>query len=145
LPTSSRPERLVVDANPILSALLGGMARRIFFETAIQEFAIPKFTMAEIRAYLPQFALKVGVETTALENILDLLPVTSYAARTYRQNVAEARHRIGKRDPKDVDVLALALQLGLPLWSNDRDFEEAGIEHLTTAQLLALFFGRSPR
>jgi predicted nucleic acid-binding protein len=121
------------------------MARRIFFETAIQVFAVPEFTIAEIRAYLPRLALKVGVETTALASTLDLLPLRSYAVRAYRQNVAEARRWIGKRDPKDVDVLALALQLGLSLWSNDRDFEEAGIEHLTTAQLLALFFGRSPR
>ena len=45
----------------------------------------------------------------------------------------------------DVDVLALSLHPGLPLWSNDRGFDEAGIEYLTTAQLLAMFFGRSPR
>ena len=42
-------------------------------------------------------------------------------------------------------LLALSLHLGLPLWSNDRGFDEAGIEYLTTAQLLAMFFGRSPR
>ena len=122
-----------------------GMARRIFFETAIQEFAVPEATITEIRAFLPRLALKVGVETTALENALGLLPLRPYAARTYRQNVAEAKQRISKRDPDDVDVLALSLHLGLPLWSNDRGFDEAGIEYLTTAQLLAMFFGRSPR
>lgn len=95
MPTSSRPERLVVDANPILAALLGGMARRILFETAIREFAVPEVTMTEVRAFLPR--------------------------------------------------LALTLRLGLPLWSNDRDFGEAGIEYFTTARLLAMFFGTSPR
>jgi len=145
LPTSRRPERLVVDANPILAALLGGMARRVFFEADIQEFAVPEATITEVRSFLPQAALKVGVETKILEYALDLLPLTPYAARINRQNMAEARRRIGKRDPNDVDVLALALHLGLPLWSNDRDFDEAGIESPTTARLLAMFFGASPR
>jgi hypothetical protein len=43
------------------------MARRIFFETAIQEFALREVTITEIRAFLSRLALKVGVETTALK------------------------------------------------------------------------------
>jgi predicted nucleic acid-binding protein len=35
-----------------------------------------------------------------------------------------------------VDLLALALHLKLPIWSNDNDFEDAGVEWYTTAQLL---------
>lgn len=145
MPTSRRPERLVVDANPILAALLGGMAHRIFFETDIQEFAVPEVTITEVRRFLPRAALKIGVEITTLEYALDLLPLRHYTARTYRQSIAEAKRRISKRDPKDVDVLALTLHLGLPLWSNDRDFDEAGIEYLTTARLLAMFFGKFSR
>ncbi|MBI4737337.1 MAG: hypothetical protein HY766_14975 [candidate division NC10 bacterium] len=59
--------------------------------------------------------------------------------------MAEASRRISKRDPEDVDVLALTLHRGLPLRPNDQDFEEAGIEYLTTARLLAMFFGPSSR
>ena len=143
MPTSRRPERLVVDANPILAALLGVMARRIFFETDIQQFAVPEATITEVRGFLPRAGLKVGTETRTLEYALDLLPLRPYAARTYRQSIAEASRRISKRDPKDVDVLAPTLHLGLPLWSNDRDFEKAGVECLTTARLLAMFF-RAP-
>ncbi len=33
-----------------------------------------------------------------------------------------------KRDPKDVDILALALKFKVPVWSEDKDFE--GIEGL---------------
>jgi predicted nucleic acid-binding protein len=43
---------------------------------------------------------------------------------------------LGRRDPDDVDVLALALYLGVPVWSNDDEFREAGVEWLTTAALL---------
>jgi predicted nucleic acid-binding protein len=50
--------------------------------------------------------------------------------------VPAARRRIAKRDPDDVEVLALVLHLGLPLCSNDNDLEDAGIEWYTTAELL---------
>ena len=137
---SRRPGRLVVDANPILAALLGGKARRIFFETPIQEFAVPEATIREVRGYLPRLVLKLGVGRAVIENAFELLPLTPYTGRTYRKSVAEAVDRIGRRDPKDVDVLALALHLGVPSWSNDRDFEEAATNCFTTARLLAMFF-----
>jgi predicted nucleic acid-binding protein len=52
------------------------------------------------------------------------------------RKVAEATRRLGRRDPDDVDVLALALHAGVPVWSNDDDFREAGVEWFTTAALL---------
>jgi len=45
---------------------------------------------------------------------------------------------IGERDPDDVDLLALALKLDIPIWTNDRDFEKTGVATYTTAQLLSL-------
>jgi len=56
-----------------------------------------------------------------------------------------ARKQIADRDPGDVDVLALALRLDVPVWSNDRDFEGTGVERMTTAELLSAFFGPSGR
>jgi predicted nucleic acid-binding protein len=53
----------------------------------------------------------------------------------YEGKLAAARRRIGKRDPDDVDVLALALTLDLPVWSNDSDFEDSGVGWHTTADL----------
>lgn len=50
----------------------------------------------------------------------------------------EAERRIAQRDPNDVDVLALALHLRLPVWTNDNDFENTGVEWHTTAELLKL-------
>jgi predicted nucleic acid-binding protein len=54
----------------------------------------------------------------------------------YEHHLPEAKRRIGKRDPDDVDVLALALDLNLAVWSNDSDFEDAGVEWQITAELL---------
>lgn len=49
----------------------------------------------------------------------------------------EAGRRIAKRDPDDVETLALAIHLGVPVWSNDDDFRGAGVTWYTTARLLA--------
>lgn len=145
MPGLRKPEQLVVDANPILSALLGGKARRIFFEAGIQEFAVPEGMLNEVRAYLPQLALQLRVGAAFLEYALELLPLRQYPKTTYRGMITEARHQIGHRDPGDVDVLALTLQLGVPLWSNDRDFEGTNVTQLTTARLVNMFFGPSSR
>ena len=49
------------------------------------------------------------------------------------------RQLIGWRDPKDVPVLALALRLRLPVWTEDRDFENLpGVSVYKTADLLPL-------
>jgi predicted nucleic acid-binding protein len=62
------------------------------------------------------------------------LPVTVVGREAYVKSVPEAKRRIGRRNPKDVDVLALHKRV--PVWSNDNDFEDAGIEWFTTADLL---------
>jgi len=65
-----------------------------------------------------------------------LLSVLVIDPDEYSQSLPEARRRIGRRDPDDVDVLALALHLEVGVWSNDSDFAAAGVEWHTTAQLL---------
>jgi hypothetical protein len=65
-----------------------------------------------------------------------LLPVVLHAESEYAQRLPEARERLRDRDPEDAHALALAWTLGLPLWSNDRDFEGQAVRRYTTAQLL---------
>ena len=145
MPTSGPPSRLVVDANPILAALLGGQARRVFFETTVREFAVPEIVLSEVRLHVPRLARKLGAMPAFLEYALDLLPLRTYTARAYRRRILEATRRIGSQDPDDVDVLALALQLRVPLWSNDRDFQGTGVDQMTTTDVLKAFFGPSAR
>lgn len=64
------------------------------------------------------------------------LPVTVVARPDYETEVPEARRRIGRRDLDDVEILALALHFGIPIWSNDDDFSVSGTEWYTTAELL---------
>jgi predicted nucleic acid-binding protein len=96
--------------------------------------------ISEVQRYVPRVAQKLGVEQTFLEYALNLLPLRVYSARRYARAVRETRRRIERRDPTDVDVLALALHLDVPVWSNDRDFEDTGVSQFTTAELLAILF-----
>lgn len=71
MPTSGPPSRLVVDANPILAALLGGQARRVFFETPVREFAVPEIVLSEVREHLPRLATKLSMMPAFLEYTFD--------------------------------------------------------------------------
>lgn len=64
------------------------------------------------------------------------MPIEWKPAGEYGQFRAEAERRIGGRDPDDWPTVALALTLELPVWSQDKDFEDAGIEVFTTGDLL---------
>jgi hypothetical protein len=48
-------EQLVVDANPVLAALLGGRAREIFFSGLFQ-FCSPQAALFEVAKYIPAVA-----------------------------------------------------------------------------------------
>ena len=78
----------------------------------------------------------IAVTSIGLLLTLAALPVTVVERSDYEQHLPEAKRRIGKRDPDDVDVLALALDLNLAVWSNANVFEDAGVGWHTTAELL---------
>lgn len=97
--------------------------------------------MREVIKYIPQLVQKprmkaAGIEAADLYFALVVAPLEIYGRDFYREKLEEARRRIGKRDPQDVDLLALALKLNAPVWSNDSDYKLAGVEWYTTARLL---------
>jgi predicted nucleic acid-binding protein len=46
---------------------------------------------------------------------------------TYGEFEAVARERLGRRDPDDWPILAAALALGCPIWTEDTDFFGCGV------------------
>ncbi len=112
---------VVVDANPIISALLGGFAREIFFRHDF-EFATAEFTLQEVKKYIPYISKKSGKSEKFLYFLLALLPVRVYSRLKYDSFLPKAERLI--KDKNDQDILALALALNCPLWSNDQHFEE---------------------
>jgi len=142
LTTSRLPEKLAVDANPILSALIGGAALKGFWDSRLSLYTTVH-TVGEVVEYLPRLAQKAGIPFQEAFASLYLLPLTVYGSAFYRSKLTKARRLIGERDPDDVDLLALALKLDIPVWTNDKDFEDTGVTTYTTAQLLSLL-SKSP-
>lgn len=116
---------VAVDANIILSALLGGKPSVILFDSRFN-FITTDFTLSEVEKYLPRFARKLHLPITELEAAVELLPVKSYHTIFYSRQILSAEKMISHIDKKDVDILALALHFNCYLWSQDKDFDGSG-------------------
>jgi predicted nucleic acid-binding protein len=108
----------------------------VFTESDV-EIVSPRPVLDEVRAYLPVLADRYAILPQALESQFQLLAVRSVDPVFYRRQIPEARRRMKFRDPDDVDLLALALALRVPVWSNDGDFSAVRVAWYTTARLLA--------
>jgi predicted nucleic acid-binding protein len=128
--------RLVADANVLLSALIGGRASIVLTHPSVERVYAAVATLDEVHEYAGELARKKRVAPDVLLMSLASLPVVVVERTEYADKVKEAQKRIGERDPDDVDALALALHLRVPVWSNDDDFRGAGVEWFTTAALL---------
>jgi len=135
--------RLVADANVLLSAVIGGRAKAILEHHSVTEVLTAEATLAEVQEYAAQLAAKKGLSLDIVLLAVASLPVTVIERVVYEKSIPEATRRIGSRDLDDVEVLALALYAGVPVWSNDNDFQDAGVEWFTTAELLTELERRS--
>lgn len=130
---------LVLDANILLRAVLG---RRVItiLETYTDSchFLAPEIAFNDVRTHLPDILAKRGLsgETAAqlIDDVLGRLPglVTPIAHQVYADGEAEARRRLEGRHEADWPFVALALTLGCPIWTEDRDFFGSGVATWTT-------------
>ena len=135
--------QLVADANVLLSAVIGGRARLVLQHPNVQAVYAPVFALDEVHEYVGVLAEKKRLRLDTLLLTLAALPITVVERSEYQRHLKEATRRMQRRDPNDVDVLALSLHLGHAVWSNDNDFEDAGVEWHTTAELLKALGVRS--
>lgn len=129
--------RLVADANVLLSAVIGGRAALVLRHERVEQVFTAAAVYDEVFEYLPPLARKRRLRLDTLLLTLAALPITVVDRIEYESHLSEA-DRIGARDPDDVHVLALALHLKLPVWTNDDDFEDSGVQWHTTAELLKM-------
>jgi predicted nucleic acid-binding protein len=122
--------KLAADANVLLSAVLGHAALRVFTQTDIGVLTT-QGVLQEVRDYIPIIAKQYDIIPQALEAQLRLLAVRECEPREFAHELEAAKRSIAKRDPHDVDLLALALAFAIPVWSNDGDFKDAGVEWYT--------------
>jgi len=134
----SEPRPLVVDANILICAVLGPRARGIIERHAGHaDFLVPAYCAEEAREHLPVIAAKRGLDAKlALNALAVILELTHLAdVSMYAEAMDEALARLAARDPFDADVLALALTLECPIWTEDRDFFGTGVATWTSGQV----------
>jgi len=115
--------RIVVDANILISALLGGKSRFILFDIKF-EFIVNEFTLREVEKYIPFISKKSGVSEKEIRKGISLLPLKIVSKNYYKDYLKQAEKLIGKIDKNDIDILALYLKEKTFLWSEDKDFEK---------------------
>jgi predicted nucleic acid-binding protein len=128
--------KIAADANVLLSAVIGGRARLVLTHPEIEEVVTTEETFAEVREYAVLLGRKKKLAPDTILLTIAALPISIISPEIYAGAMDEARKLIGRRDPDDIEILALTLHMNIPLWSNDNDFEDCGIVRLTTAQIL---------
>lgn len=126
---------LVLDANILVRLVLGRRVRELVLEHADRvAFFTPRVCYADARKYLPGLLTARNIDPASalavlerFESIVRVLDESVFVAMR-----AQALARIESRDADDWPVLAAALALGLPLWTEDRDFFGTGIPTWTT-------------
>jgi predicted nucleic acid-binding protein len=114
--------KLAADANVLLAAVLGGRARMILGSPNVEEILTAQSTFAEVEEYAVVLGRKKRLPIDLLLLAVASQPVTIVEPEAYASSISEAKRRIGRRDPDDVDILALAIQFRVPIWCNDKDF-----------------------
>ncbi len=121
---------IVLDANILIRAVLGKRVRELIFDKATKvKFFAPDVAYADARRYLPALLKKRGVDPSAATAVLNRLEsvVQSIDAEQYEGMHQQALQRIAVRDADDWPVLACAMTLGCPVWTEDADFFGTGI------------------
>jgi predicted nucleic acid-binding protein len=134
---------IVLDANILIRAVLGKRVRELIFNNvSTVKFFAPDVAYADAQKYLPVLLKKRGVDSSAAMQVLDRLEavVQSIDAELYDGMQVQALQRIAVRDADDWPVLACAMTLGCPVWTEDADFFGTGVATWTTDRVL-LYFG----
>jgi len=135
--------QLVADADRLLSAAIGGRAALVLRDPGVEEVFTSSAAYDEAFEYLAPLAREKRLRLDTLLLALAALPVTVVERPVFKKHLVEARQQISARDPDDIEVLALALELKVAVWSDDNDFKGAGMESHTTTEILKMLGIRS--
>jgi predicted nucleic acid-binding protein len=126
---------LVLDANILIRAVLGKRVRELILENAARvQFFSPAVAYSDARKYVPALLEKRGIQGSAAIALLDRLQavVQIVDEESYEGMRQQAMQRISMRDVDDWPVLACAMALGCPVWTEDADFFGTGVATWTT-------------
>lgn len=129
---------LVLDANILIRAALGSRVLSLLRKYAERvEYLAPDTAFQEAAEHLPNILSKRGISQLPALDALDLVSrlVQVIRPETYVACEYVARQRLDRRDADDWPVLASALALDCPIWTEDTDFFGCGVATWTTDRI----------
>lgn len=126
---------MVLDANILIRAVLRRKVRETIERyVSTTHFFAPDVCYEDARKYLPPLFEKRNLP---VQTAFDVLEQLTYLVDKIDQGVyglyeEEAKQRIGIRDIDDWSIVALALMLDCPIWTEDTDFFGAGVATWTS-------------
>lgn len=135
---------IVADTNILISALLkGNSINSQLIKAKIFCIYFPDYGLKEINKYKRYIIAKRIRKSQKLsfdfaeKYIFEDIRVTPFDL--YRKKIREASEIMKDIDEKDAPILALAMQLRCPIWSNDKHFmKQKAVKVYTTGNLLDL-------
>ena len=130
--------QFVIDANVLFAALITDSITIEFLFYDFARFFAPEFVLQEFYEHKAEILEKTKRTPEDFEQILGYLEerITIVPKDEYADMLDRAQ-RISP-DKDDVPYLALALKLGIPIWSNDKNLREkqTAVKVFTTNDLL---------
>jgi predicted nucleic acid-binding protein len=132
-------KRVVLDANILIRAVFGEQVLTLLksYEGSV-EFYTPDACLAEAKKHVPRIAARRRFELALAEPVLTgffsgLIQLVDHTL--YEPFEDRARARIDPRDPDDWPIVATALLLDAPIWTEDQDFFGCGIPTWTSNKI----------
>src|SRR5215831_3050191 len=126
---------LLLDANILIRAVLGERVLNLLKKYELStRFYSPDICFVEARKHLSTIFQKRAMDVSLALEVLDRVSrlVVPVDLSSYEPFERVARQRIERRDPGDWPIVATALFLRCPIWTEDQDFFGAGVPTWTT-------------
>jgi predicted nucleic acid-binding protein len=138
----SHRRAIVLDANILIRAVLGPRVRNLILDNRHHvHFFTPGICIDDARHYLPELLARRGMDPAPALELLELLlaHIDRLDDAWLEDHEATAQLRLRHRDPDDWPVLAGAMALACPIWTQDTDFFGVGVATWTTEHIAAFF------
>ena len=124
---------LVFDTNILFSALLGGRVSRVFARAVISlDLHTVDALVEEIKNNMSKLARYTTLTRETLETVINEIlteDVTLHSVEEVPESVREVAWRLVHNvDPDDRPFVALAMHLGVPLWTGDKRLIRLAVE-----------------
>ena len=126
---------LVLDANILIRAVLGARVLHLlarYHDT--ERFFAPDTAFHEANEHLPRILERLGVPIAPAMETLECVAevVQTVELDEYQKFESLARQRLARRDEDDGPVLAAAMALRCPIWTEEMDFFGCGVATWTS-------------